>query len=269
MGECPIIYSITAVESLNQVVILGGRNKSDPHILQINPDTGQVEQETEWDLCQHVSNMSLDIMVLNRKECVAVSCRECKDVKLCNTGIKRVERSIRLSDEPHHMCSGPDGSLFVRFDGGKIQQVNVDLFNIIINRFDTGLKYCNSMRYLPEPHDSLVQYDFSDTVQAVSARDGSVKWEREYNNYRPCDLLYHPQHDLLLVSVWDQPELLVINPVDGSLLKTFHLQQNNYWVYRMCLSNDQIIMVQWPKKYSKRRILSHYRLNKLTVHDIK
>ena len=269
MGEWPYIYSRTAVESLNQVVIRGRRNEPDPerlHILQINPDTGQVEQETEWDLCQHDSfllSISLVTVVLNGKECVAVSCPWCKDIKLYNAETKRVERIIRLSDIPDRKCSGPDGSLFVKLDGGGILHLDCNSLNII-NRLDPGFRFCHTMCYLPEPHESLVQCRWdSHTIQAVSARDGSVKWEPKYNNYRPWRLLYYPQHDVLLVSDSDKPELRVINPADGSPLQTIHLQ-NSYKINEMCLCNDQIIMIQ--EGNNKRRILSHYRLNKLIVH---
>ena len=269
MGEWWDIFSITAVESLNQVVIHGRRNKSGPprlYTLQINPDTAQVEQETKWNPCKQPHQFtfnSLATVVLNGKECVAVSCDKCKNIKLYKTETKRAARSTRLSGRPDSICSGPDGSLFVRLDGGQILQLDCNSLNII-NRFDTGIKYCDSMCYLPEPHDSLVYWNwdlFSDTVQAVSARDGSVKWKRKYNSYTPQSLFYHPQHDVLLVSVFYTSELLVIDRVDGSLLQTIHLL-NIYHIDSMCLCNDQIIMIRRPEKNSLRPILSHYRLNK-------
>ena len=191
MKEWDWIRDITGLESKNQVVICGRRDKSDPaslYMFQNNPDGELVETRMDRP-CPHYTDFNrLTTVVLNGKELLAVSCTDCSDIKLVDMETKQVTPVFKSpSDPPWGMCSGPGGGLFVALDSIHTQQLE-NSFNII-NTF----KYLSTpMCYLPTPHNTLVGINGSE-LRAVSMQDRNTVWNQPCETIQPHCLLYCPQ----------------------------------------------------------------------------
>ena len=270
------ISLITAIESKNQVVFYGRRTESDPFYLytyQRNLD-GTVEETRMDPTCQHVSlAYKLIIVVQNGKELLAVLCTKCRDIKLIDMETKQVTPVYQFpSDSLFDMYSGPNGGLFIASGTGNIQQLNSSFS--VINTFNVGewspigTVYYRGVNYtvlplsllchLPAPHNTLVVNNGSE-LRAVSLPDRRPVWSQKCEGFKPYCLLFYPQQDVLLVSVWVKPEVRVLNPSDGSILQTIEIP-DIYRIESMCLCNDQIVMDQWAEKDTGRMLLNYYSL---------
>ena len=134
--------TITAIESKNQVVILGQRTESDPFYLytyQRNLD-GTVEETRKNAPCQHDGPFGwykLVTVVQNGKELLTVLCGYCKDIKLVDMETKQVTPVFQFtSDSRVDMYSGPNGGLFVTYTTGNIKQLDSSFS--VINTFNVG-----------------------------------------------------------------------------------------------------------------------------------
>ena len=231
---------------------------SDPwslYTFQNNPDGKQVETRMDAP-CQHLYQyISLITLVHNGKELLAVSCRECKDIKLVDMETKQVTPVFKSpTDSLWRMCSGTGGSLFVSFKSGNLLQLDSS-FNVT-NTFDlNGSRIC----YLPPPHNTLVIKNQCE-LRAVSLQDGHQVWSRLWMKCT-TDMLYCPQQDVLLVSLWRKPWFCVVNPMDGSMVQTFEIP-NIPHIRAMCLCNDQIVMVKQSEVTGDWHV-SYYRLKRI------
>ena len=262
------MWRITAIESKNQVVILGQRAKSDPwslYTFQNNPDGHLVETRMDAP-CQHDILFNLTTVVQNGKELLAVSWSQCSDIKLIDLDTKRVTPVFKFP--PHslfNMCSGPDGGLFIVMESGNVQQLD-NTFSIIntfdLSSFIPGLfPFLTLICYLPDPHNLLVVY-FKSELKAVSLQNGHQVWSQPWEGFHLKCLLYCPQQDVLLAGVLFEPKIHVLNPSNGSVIQTIEIP-DIYSIHRMCLCNNQIVMTQYAEEDSERRLLSYCTLNRI------
>ena len=253
---------ITAIESKNQVVIHDQRTVSDPwslYMFQNNLDGGLVETRMDAP-CQHNPfwTPSLITVIQNGKELLAVLCDECKDIKVIDMETKQVTSVFKSpTDLLRGMCSGPDGGLFVAFQGGNIKQLDSS-FNTIntFNSCVTNIIY--DMCHLPAPHNTLVVEKRTE-LMAVSVQDGHQVWSPTEIGFVAECLLYCSQQDVLLVSKFYGTRVHVVNPRDGSTLQTIYIPNIDY-IHTMCLCYDQIVMLQQTEKGNGRMLLSYYSL---------
>ena len=121
------------------------------------------------------------------------------------------------------------------------------------------------MCHLPAPHNTLVVNNKSE-LRAVSLQDGCPVWSQRCEGFIPNCLLFLPQQDVLLISVWDKPEVKpevrVLNPSEGSILQTIQIL-NIYCIHGMCWCNDQIVMLEWAQKGTDYRLLSFYNIKRV------
>ena len=159
------LSSITAIESKNQVVILGRRSESRPwslYMFQNNINGELVETRMDYH-CQHFASFPLITVVQNGKELIAVLCNLCKDIKLVDTETKQITPVFKFhTDSPYHMFSGPDGGFSVALSRGNIQQLDSSFS--VINTFDLSSFFSDDhylyytaipMCYLPVPRNTL------------------------------------------------------------------------------------------------------------------
>ena len=164
------------------------------------------------------------------------------------------------TDSPVSLSSGPDGGLFVALDSGHIQQLDNSFMVTKTFHFTHGKYLVKSMCHLPAPHNTLV-INKGQELRAISLPDGQQIWNQKCEEFIPLHLLC-PQQDVLLVSADDKPQVHVVNPCDGMILQTIEIPNIRH-IDRMCLCNDQIVLFQLPKKYSRRKLLSYYRLKRI------
>ena len=250
------IQAITAIESRNQVVILGQRSPSDPcslYTFQNNLD-GELVKRLVDAPCQHAFYDVITV-VQKKKELLALSCEKCRDIRLVDMETKQVTPIFKSTNSPMSgICSGPDGGLFVKCEN--IQQL--DRSFKVINTFDCSY-WVASICYLPAPHNTLIVSQGT-KLTAVSIPDGHQVWSQKYKGLVTTRLVFCPKQDVLLASDWDKPQVHVVNPSDGFIIQTIKIP-NIYSIHRMCLCNDQIVMLQQPEMGSKRYLLSYYSLN--------
>ena len=204
--------------------------------------------------------LALITVVQNGKELLAMPCIDCSDIKLVDIETKQVTSVFKSpTDPPYSLCSGPNGSLFVASQSGHIQQLDSSFTATNACNF-TGVKYkVDYMCHLPTPHNSLaVSYIYE--LRAVSLLDRHEVWNQNW--FKPDCLLYCPHEDILLVNVYLEPQIRVVNPSDGSMIQTIKIP-DIYVIHRMCLCNDQIVMLHWPGEYSPRALLSYYSLKRI------
>ena len=256
------IEAITVIESKNQVVIWGGTTESDIESLFTFQNNLDDEPQTRMNApCQH-GVKALITVVQNGKELLAVPCWCCKAIKLVNMETKQVTCVFESpAYRPLSNCSGPNGSFFVASLSGHIQQFDSPFTATNACNF-TDVKYIvEYMCYLPTPHNTLV-VSYQSELRAVSLLDGHEVWNQNCNGFKPDCLLYYPQEDVLLVNVYLEPQIRVVNPSDRSMIQTIKIP-DIYVIHRMCLCNDQIVMLHWPGEYCPRALLSYYSLKRI------
>ena len=276
------VGAITAIESKNQVVIIGRKDTSDLwslHTFQNNLDGKLVEKWMDSPCPHFVSIYSLITVVQNGEELLAVLCSDCKGIKLVDMEIQQVI-VFKHAHRPWRMCSGPNGGLFITSYKGIILQLDRNFS--VINKFDLSsffswrnyhydLLFFTVICYLPAPHNTLVVcVDRDSELRAVSMRDGRQVWSQSCERFvldsdvfEPSCLLFCPQQDVLLLRGYFRDQVRIMNPVDGSLIQTIEIP-NIYYIDAMCLCNYQIVMLQRAEKDSNRRLLSYYNLNTCT-----
>ena len=268
--------AITAIESKNQVVILGQRTTSDPWSLytyQRNLD-GTVEETRMNAPCQRdtlFAYFKLVTVVQNGKELLAVLCNYCKDIKLVDMETEQVTSVFKSPvGDLIYMCSGPDGGLFVTVRPGNILQLNSSFSVTKTFDFSSFFKddfpywrfyHVTYMCHLTAPHNTLVVNKGSE-LRAVSLQNGRQVWSQKWEGRLSYCLLFCPQQDVLLVSAWFKPEVRVLNPSDGSTLQTIEIL-NIYFIRAMCLCNDQIVMPQWAEKDTYRMLFCYYNIKRV------
>ena len=261
-------------------MILGRRDVSNYwslYTFQNNSDEELVETWIDAP-CQHGPLIKSFITVVwNWKELLAVLCSMCTNIKLVDDETKQAALVFKFptKESPWSMCPGPDGGLFVAFHTKKIQQLDSS-FNIA-NTFNVGKwspigikNYCSvdyniftitPVHYLPAPHDTLVINKKSE-VRCISLQRGHHVWRWKCKEYKqPNNMLFCQQQDLLLLSEWFGCQIRILNLSNGVILQTIEIP-NIYSIHRMCLYNDQILMIERPEKESNHHLLSYYDLER-------
>ena len=256
------IGGMTVIESKNQVVIYGQRTESDPWYLytfQKNLDGYLVETQMDTP-CQHDAPfITLTTVVQNRKELLTVGCYVCNDIKLVDMEIKHVAAVYKSpSDEPVGVCSGRDGGLFVAFKSGNILQLDSSFS--VINKFHDEISGSVSMCCFPAPNNAIVFQGFEE-IAAFLAREGRLLWKRKFMKFAPHCFLFWGEQGVLLASDIFKPEVLFLNPTDGSILQTMSVPYIDL-IEDMCLCGDQLVMIQ---RTEKGMALSYYSLKAYSV----
>ena len=221
------LRGMTAIDSKNQVVILGWKDSSDPlslNTFQNNLDGELVEAQMKAP-CQHQNSYYLHCLITVvqlRKELLTVSCNLCNDIKLVDMETKQVTPVFKSpTDSPVTFCSGPDDGLFIALDSGHIQQLDNSFMVTNTFHFTPVKDLVVSMCHLPPLHNTLV-FIKGKELRAILLSDGQQIWSQKCKGFIPCGLPC-PQQDVLLVSVTNKPQVHVVNPCDGVILQTIEI----------------------------------------------
>ena len=244
IGKWKHISEMVAMESNKQIVICGKRTTRDAlslYMFQNNSDCKLIMEvpclHGGISSLHHDSITSMFTVIRDGKQLLAVFCIICQDVKLIDLETLTF-LSFKVPDEPRSVCSGRNGGFFVCVSGGKILEFDSS-FNLT-NRFYPGVYYCSFMSYLPLPYDVIVIITSKEII-AFSPQHARQMWRQTFKDVVPHYMLFNQLNNLLLVSDGYKPEILILNPNDGSTLRTVCMSD---FVKQLCLSNDQLVIVQ-------------------------
>ena len=228
----------------------------DGSLYQLSLQEGHLIEKEVKHLCEHRAWL-LCVQVAGR-EYLALSCDECKDIKLMiipqrKKGILRQFGSgssmqcevitAFSGEEVESMCHGEENRLFVKSSGDNVLELDTSTTTFTkVRTIKTGWSYYIGLCYVPDPHRLLVVRNDNE-VRAVSCDDNTVVWKVQKNDdLDPGRLLYIPGHDAILVADWPKNRVVVLNSGTGLQIQSITLPHNVCAIRRMCLFNDQIIV---------------------------
>ena len=191
--------------------------------------------------CEHYNTKLLGLLI-NNKELLAVSCTACFKIYILNLETEQVVEAFK-GEWVEYMCHGRKGRMFVESSGDTVMELDCSLSRFTSkNTIHIGLEYCWSLCYL-STHNCLVVSNRVE-IRAVSCWDSSLVWrvqgEVEGKKINPCALLLF--RDSVLVADRDNERIIVVDPSDGSYIKTIQTPGVGT-IRRLGLYNTQIVML--------------------------
>ena len=216
--------------------------------------------------CEHGWGVYLLCVQVAGREYLALSCDECKDIKLMvipkrKKGILRqfgsgssiqYEVITAFSGEMvSSMCHGEENRLFVKLFSDAVLELDTSTTTFTkVRTINTGPGF--SLCYVPNPYRLLVvSDDGTDEVRAMSCDNNTVVWRvKKDNHLDPGHSLYIPSHNAILVVDWMKilvvdwmkNRVVVLNATTGLQQQSITLPHNVSKIRGMCLFNDQIIV---------------------------
>ena len=264
------------------VVVSGAEEKDGPWSLFVfSLKDGNLIRKEISSSCAHNNIAFLSSLIIHRREKLVVSCSGCDDLKWLNLQTGRWRKAFR-GCQPFNMYSGGSDTIFVQSRLGRsILQLNGStyVFQGPIRTLYTDMQVMGTC-YIPSPVDALVISDwYSSKMVALSVKNNKVIWEfqekkveinmeneyqgeqtRENNEQQGngndkvnasktvvwdrVGLLFHPNHNVLIVADGDNERVLIINPGDGSLIQTPDLPDMGA-VFALELYKDEIVMLHF------------------------
>ncbi len=189
--------------------------------------------------CEHAyCTPELVGMIVGGDEMVAVSCWACGDVKLVNMENGQTHVAYKAQNlQADFMCVGDPGVMWLSCLDGSVRELKCSSKTF----FDTGKQVsteeCQFMLYLPAPHNSLVLSHYG-WVESIACDTGQRRWRVENlgrTEHRPGGIVFHPAHQLLVVSNPEVNAILLLDPETGSTLHQYlSVTWGNVWDIRLC-----------------------------------
>lgn len=215
----------------HHIVVNDKIKKKSEHIIKVySMNQGRLRlDKTIKAPCQHELAELLGLMVC-QQELLAISCRECKTIRLMNIGLDTEPVTEAFGGERvDYMCQGEEGRMFVRLIGSdKVLELDCSSSRYTHkNTIHTGLLFCDGLCYV-SGHDYLVicghrEFLSKNKIRALSCRDGSIVWrvERGFEGRQidPQGLLSYK--DVILVA--ESRRIVVLDPSDGSCIQIINL----------------------------------------------
>ena len=181
------------------------------------------------------------------QEYLALSCQECRDIKLLdlnkqnpNSGTKTQYEVITAFSGEGVGCmyQGEEKRIFVKI-WHAVQELDTSTTTFTkVRSIGTGRTY----GYVPDPHRLFVVRDKGD-ICALSYDNNIVVWRIEESiDFHPSHVLYVPNHDAVLVA-HRLIKITVLDPGSGSEIQTLRLPHYIYKIKGMCLVHGQIIVL--------------------------
>ena len=210
-------------------------------------------------MCGHLSVYLLSVQVAGR-EYLALSCCDCKDIKLMNLNKQKESSELELEmiiafsgESVYHMCQGEENRIFVRLSGSTV--LELDTSTTTFNRLRTIKSgWMKNLCYMPDPHRLLVARCLG-KVLAMSCEDNRVVWRIELSEH--LFVLYVSSHNAILVFQSSKNRIAVLQPGTGTQVKTFRLPHNVREIKKLCLFNNKIIVLS---KKDEMNTLSYFSL---------
>ena len=186
-------------------------------------------------------------LVIKSEEKLAVSCSECRDIKLLDLRTEEVTTAFCSKLNVLVMCYGERKTLYVHcVDDGSVLELDYSTPSFKITRtLNSGLFFCNEICYLPAPYRALAfTNNLAEIIRAVSILRNEIMWNvtGEVNGLemQPHGLLFSPRHGLL-ASDRNNSRVIVCNPNEGSHLQTVN-QSGLGEIYSIFLHHNFVIM---------------------------
>ena len=228
------------MESTGNVVIVGKEKEDDQPALHFNKyKNGWQKIRTIPFPCRHSEWFFILPVMIENKECLLVSCWNCRIIWFCDIESGMFKKALREGFSPGLFCKAEGEYVFIQqcVRGSEdILKVKCSPTGLTVDKGKTV--HCNmdtihSMCYLPGVNciafswwqDHVVKAKHCETSEEVWEVNGEV----EGVTWDPHGLLYYPQHQSLLVcDTSDNSRLVVLNPSDGSVLQVIPLSVLNF-----------------------------------------
>ncbi len=214
--------------------------------------------------CSHDVLAHTEVLKIDDKDMLAVSCRDCLMIRLHNLETGETSVAFHSAEHsPRQMCRGEPGQLFVVCGDQSNGQAEMSVLLLdcstptftLVKVFLFGVEmYNSSMCYIPG--GVLVVADAYGLMAAMSVDTGEQLWglsiQIKGQRFCPCRVVYSPTQDALFVTGDERHshknehnyQILMLNPGDGSTRQVVHLDQ--FWrryILDLCLQNDQLLLL--------------------------
>ena len=245
------------------VVVSGWEVKGDPWSLFLfSLKDGKLwETKRIKSTCGHKKIAALiSSLIIDGREQVVVSCRECNVVKLLDlqTGAWRIAFTSCTSSNPSISCPAGSSRIFVQ-SGCFMHQLDAtsSVFKSSYQTLYPDMR-CDTMCYIPPPVEALVLggSHTERSIVALSIKNVGAVWGLEIEPGSKS-LPFHPEHNVLLVANGKGGRVLIVDPNNGLPIQTIELPDMGD-IYALSLYKDQIVMLHEVKSRFK---ISYYKLS--------
>ena len=200
--------------------------------------------------CKHYYLYLLCVQVAGH-EYLAVSCDECKHIKLMDlnkqTGnssesqLTQYEVKTAFSGKQvSRMCHGEENRLFVRLPDEAVLELDTSTTTFTKVRYINtgwGLGLC----YVPDPHRLLV-VSYHNEFCAVTCDSNKEVWRVKNDDLYAGKLAYTPTHESIIVANRSSEKFAILSKSNGSWLQSIKLPINVCEIRGLCVYSDQLIV---------------------------
>ena len=209
--------------------------------------------------CKHSGRVGLLSLVISGIELLAISCSECRDIKLLNLDSQDVNNAYSGGEWVIRMCEGEGNTLYVEIFHGQILELDCThtVFSkrkIINTQIEGHLK---GICYAPSPHKLLVA-STGKKVVAIACDSGKMVWKRKcrslyhahYDPHDPHGLAYSKIHNAILLVDGFTSRILVLEPPTGYTKQIIDLPGMGHF-RNLYLNGNQLVLRHnnFRKKY--------------------
>ena len=193
--------------------------------------------------CRHSCRVGLLCLEIAGIEHLAISCSDCKDIKLLNLFTTDLTTSYS-GKKMFRMCEGEGNTLYVEASHNRV--LELDCTQPVFSRTNTLTTnmsgHFKGMCYVPSPHKLLVASNGGKVV-AISCDTNKVAWERNKLcfNSNPRGLYYSQTHHAILVADGFHSRILLLNPATGRKIQTIQLPGMEEIIH-VCLNSGQLVV---------------------------
>ena len=221
-------------------------------LYQLSLEEGELVEQIKFP-CEHRLIYMLCVQVAGR-EYLALSCPDCRDIKLMNLNKQKGNSSESQLIQyevitafrgqwVRHMCQGEENRLFVQSSDSVVLELNTSTTTFTkVRTIDIGdLRFLYGLCYVPDSHRLLVISD-RDEVRAVSCDDKKTIWT-VHSDLNKAKIAYMPTHKSIIVADCSRNRVVILSPIDGSLMQSIQLSDYVHAIQGLYFYNDQIIVI--------------------------
>ena len=239
------------MKKTGKVLVKGQRGDLKPFVLYVYSLHGiQLVHEKLKFPCKHSGRVGLLGLIISGIEYLAVSCPECRDIKLLNPDSLELIIAYSGEGEVMRMCPGERNTIYVEASHSQILELDCThrVFSktkIIHTQIEGHFK---GICYVPSPH-RLVIASTGKKVVAISSDSGKMIWKRKYrsfyhDHYDPHDphgLAYSQMHSAILLADGFTSRMLVLEPPTGYTRQIINLPGTGHF-RNLCLNGNQLVL---------------------------
>ncbi len=203
-------------------------------LTQYTPQAGRPQISRQLGrTCKHEYPDDLLGLLLEKQEYLAVSCRECKDIKLINLLTSKISVAFHSDMSCDTMCVGKPDRIWVWCWG----DYTVKELNCTTTTFaETGRKIisrnpCWSLCYLSAPHRAVALTHFH-SIEAVSYETGEQLWQLskiDGKMVEPHGVAFSTEEQVILLADGFHRTIVLLDPGTGSAMQMFDLPMSSPW----------------------------------------